>query len=93
MIDKLLRMIQRALASSERDRLNDKFDAFDRRLDRLELDTAEIKTRLDSFHKVNLANQELFEEKLNSAKSGQEVLKEMIAFRFSTIENLIKSKL
>jgi hypothetical protein len=91
MLDRLFRVIQRVLANSERDRISEKFDLMDERIDDLDRGQVEIKSSLRGIHDVNLANQELFEQKLNNSRAAQDNLREMMILRFSMIEDLIKS--
>ena len=52
MLDRLFRIIQKVLASSERDRLEQKWEHMDERIDSLEIGQAEIKGELKSMSQV-----------------------------------------
>jgi len=82
MIDKLISVIRRMIATSERDRIEEKLTRFDERLDSLESTDQQIYTRLDAIHQVNLANNESLEQKMNASRANQEMLKEVINVKF-----------
>ncbi len=82
MIDKLISIIRRMIATSERDRIEEKLTRFDERLDSLESTDQQIYTRLDAIHQVNLANNESLEQKMNASRANQEMLKEVINVKF-----------
>jgi len=82
MIDKLISVIRRMIATSERDRIEEKLSRFDERLDSLESTDQQIYTRLDAIHQVNLANNESLEQKMNASRANQEMLKEVINVKF-----------
>ena len=91
MIDKIFKIVGRWVASSERDRIDKKFDHVDDsfsamvdRIDRLEIGQSEIKSEMKSIHEVGLANLELLEQKINNGKTGLEMLKEYMKDRFES---------
>jgi hypothetical protein len=103
MLDRIFKALKRWAASSERDRMAEKFDhvddnfsAMDERIDRLEIGQTEMKSEMKSIHEVGLANLELLEQKINSGKSGLEMHKEYMKEKFDSftktlekLENLI----
>lgn len=82
MLDKLFGMVRRAIATSERDRIEEKLEKFDERLDLLESTDKQIYTRLEAIHETNLANNEALEQKMNASKANQEMLKSIIDVKF-----------
>ena len=82
MLDRIFRVIQKVLASSERDRLEEKWEHMDNRIDSLEIGQAEIKGELKSINHVWSANLETLEQKLNSSKVNSEVLRDLVTTRF-----------
>lgn len=82
MLDRIFRIIQKVLASSERDRLEQKWKHMDRRIDHLEVGQAEIKGELKSINQVWSANLEALEQKFNSSKANAEMLKDLVNTRF-----------
>jgi uncharacterized coiled-coil protein SlyX len=86
-------LIRRFFTEHDRDRTDAKFDHLDARIDDLNITTTRIESSINSLNHVTLANQELFEQKLNNNRAGQENLKEMITMRMSLIEDLIRSKI
>ena len=89
MIDKILKVVTRWIATADRDRIDQKFDhvddnflAMDDRIDRLEGGQAEMKADMKSIHEVGLANLELLEQKINNGKTGLEMLKEYMKDKF-----------
>jgi hypothetical protein len=86
-------LIRKFFTDRDRDRIDQKFDHLDARIDELTIVTTRIESSIDSLNHVSLANQELFEQKLNNTRAGQENMKEMFVFRLGMIEDLIKSKL
>jgi vacuolar-type H+-ATPase subunit I/STV1 len=82
MLDRIFRVIQRVLASSERDRLEQKWEHMDHRIDNLEIGQAEIKTEIRSINEVWGANLEALEQKINSSRVSSEALKDIVNTRF-----------
>lgn len=82
MIKSIVKVLQRWVASAERDRISEKFDDMDTRIDRLELGQTEMKSDMKSIHEVGLANLELLEQKINNGKTGLEMLKDYMKDKF-----------
>jgi hypothetical protein len=82
MIKSIVKALQRWVASAERDRISEKFDDMDTRIDRLELGQTEMKSDMKSIHEVGLANLELLEQKINNGKTGLEMLKDYMKDKF-----------
>lgn len=82
MIKSIVKVLQRWVASAERDRISEKFDDMDTRIDRLELGQTEMKSDMKSIHEVGLAKLELLEQKINNGKTGLEMLKDYMKDKF-----------
>ena len=82
MIKSIVKVLQRWVASAERDRISEKFDDMDTRIDRLELGQTEMKSDMKSIHEVGRANLELLEQKINNGKTGLEMLKDYMKDKF-----------
>ena len=82
MIKSIVKVLQRWVSSAERDRISEKFDNMDTRIDRLELGQTEMKSDIKSIHEVGLANLELLEQKINNGKTGLEMLKDYMKDKF-----------
>ena len=82
MLDKIFKVCRKFLASIENDRISEKFDDMDTRIDRLELGQTEMKSDMKSIHEVGLANLELLEQKINNGKTGLEMLKDYMKDKF-----------
>lgn len=95
-----------SVLSSERDRIQDKFDHFDQRLDIVERDIAVIKGQLNANHQIGLANQaialannEATEQKLNAISATCQatdlIVKQHLAYMddaLSLIKEAIKNR-
>jgi len=90
MIDKILGAIRRAIARSERDRIEEELKTFNSRLYSLESEDKQIHTKLNSMHEISLANNESLEQKLNLSKVTQETIKETIDLRFSYMDRAVE---
>lgn len=97
MLDKLFNFFRRAIASAERDRVDEKFDGveekldrFDERMDRLEKSQSEQNAKLSQIHEVGLANLETLEAKLNRSESKNEAYQSVNNFRFESIQESFK---
>lgn len=86
MIGKLFNLIRKAIASSERDRIQELINHMDDRLDSLSESHAETKAKLIAMQEVNFANTEALEQKLNATKAGQEHLYSVIDLRFTYVD-------
>lgn len=97
MLDKFLNFFRRAIASAERDRVDEKFerveeklDHFDDRMDSLENSQAQQNAKLNQIHEVSLANLETLEAKLNKSESKSESYQSVNNFRFESIQESFK---
>jgi len=97
MFDKVFSLIRRLAASSERDRLSDKFDhlegkidKFDERLDRVERIQAEKNERIRAIHEISLANNEALEQKLNASTVSVEMVRQIVDARINGFQDSIK---
>jgi hypothetical protein len=97
MLDKIFKLIQRWAASSERDRLDDKFlrldskvDHLDGRIDKLEMSQAAQSEKLSAIHSVTLANNEALEQKLNRNSVTTEGVRQIVDARMETFQVNLK---
>lgn len=97
MFDRLFNIFRRAIASAERDRVDEKFeqvheklDNFDSRMDNLEKSQSEQNGKLSQIHEVGLANLETLEAKLNKSESKSEAYQSVNNFRFDAIQESFK---
>ena len=92
-IRRCIAFISRIATQRDRDKLDNKFEKLDERLDKTELKVEGIASSIKAMHELNLANNEVLETKLNSTRAGQESIKELMSLRFMQLEELIKYKL
>ncbi|MFN4833487.1 MAG: hypothetical protein ACK5L1_15070 [Pseudanabaena sp.] len=97
MLDKIFKLIQRWAASSERDRIDDRFDRFnqkidhlDARIDKLENSQATQTEKLSAIHTISLANNEDLEQKLNRAAVTTDSVRQIVDARMEGFETTIK---
>lgn len=84
-------LIKRFFTERDRDRLDEKMDHLDARIDDLAIWATKISTSIESLNHVALSNQEVFEQKLNNARASQENLKDLFMIRLGILEELIKA--
>ncbi|WP_434686917.1 hypothetical protein [Pseudanabaena minima] len=97
MLDKILRVCRKFLASAERDRLDDKFlrveakvDDLDTRMDNLACSQAAQSEKLSAIHAVTLANNEALEQKLNRNSVTTEGVRQIVDARLETFQLSLK---
>lgn len=97
MFDKVFGLVRRLAASFERDRLDEKFDLlegkidkFDERLDRVEQIQAEKNERIRAIHQISLANNEALEQKLNASTVSVEMVRQIVDARINGFQDSIK---
>ena len=98
MFSNIFSLIRKWAASAERDRLNEKFDhlegkidKFDERLDRVEQIQAEKNERIRAIHEISLANNEALEQKLNASTVSVEMVRQIVDVRIESFQDSIKS--
>jgi hypothetical protein len=80
-----------ALLAAERDKIQEKFDRFDERLDLLERNDAVKLEMIRSSNDCTLANLEAVEQKINAANSAIGALDLIVKHHFSYIDDSLKS--
>lgn len=84
-------IIRNAVYSAERDRIGDKFDHFDSRLDVLERDVAVVKQQTQSLHEISTANLEAIEQKVNATNSSMQALDLIVKHHLSYMDKALES--
>jgi len=72
------------------DKVNEKFDHFDDRLDSLETSQALQNEKLSSIHQVTLANNEALEQKLNRSTVTTQTVREIVDIRIEGFQETLK---
>jgi hypothetical protein len=97
MLDKIFKLIQRWAASSERDRLegkfdhiDEKFDDVDKRFDNIERWQARQDEKLSSINQVTLANNEALEQKLNRSVVTAQSVRDIVDVRINGFQDSLK---
>jgi hypothetical protein len=97
MLKPIFNLLQRWIASSERDRLDDKFfrldekvDHLDTRIDSLERSQSAQSEKLSAIHSVTLANNEALEQKLNRNSVTTEGVRQIVDARMETFQLSLK---
>jgi predicted nuclease with TOPRIM domain len=97
MLKPIFNLLQRWIASSERDRLDDKFlrldekvDHLDTRIDSLERSQSAQSEKLSAIHSVTLANNEALEQKLNRNSVTTEGVRQIVDARLETFQLSLK---
>lgn len=101
MIDKIVNILRRWIASSERDRIEDKVDRLDTqlngkvdhldsRIDSLERSQASQTEKLSAIHSVSLANNEALEQKLNRNTVTTDSVRQIVDARMETFQLSLK---
>jgi hypothetical protein len=71
-------------------RLTDKVDQLDGRMDGLEVSQAEQNQKLSAIHQITLANNEALEQKLNLSNASSQNAKDIADIRFSAFSESFK---
>lgn len=97
MLDKILKVFRKMLASAENDRIDNKFDRLDvkvdhldTRIDSLERSQAAQNEKLSSIHSISLANNEALEQKLNRNTVTTDSVRQIVDARMETFQASIK---
>jgi len=97
MISKLIIFVRNIVSSAERDRLqekfekvHEKFDHFDKRLDALEVSQALQNEKLSSIKEISLANNEALEQKLNRSAVTAQSVREIVDFRIEAFQESLR---
>jgi uncharacterized protein YhaN len=97
MIPKIIIFVRNLISSAERDRLqekfekvHEKFDHFDERLDALEISQALQNEKLSSIKEITLANNEALEQKLNRSAVTAHSVREIVDFRIESFQESLK---
>ena len=97
MFNKFARFVSRWISSAERDRMeekfekvNEKFDHFDDRLDDLETSQALQNEKLSSIHQITLANNEALEQKLNRSAVTNQSIRDIVDVRIESFQESLK---
>lgn len=90
MLGKIFSLIRRALSKVESDRIHEKLDRVDERIDHIEVVQAEQNSKLNSIHEISLANNEAIEQKLNrvsaQVSNSNESAREISNVRFEAMQ-------
>jgi uncharacterized coiled-coil protein SlyX len=93
MFRELLKFFQKIAASSMDDKFNkvsQKFDHFDDRMDALEISQATQTEKLASIHEITLANNEALEQKYNRSIVTVEMVREIVDARINGFQESLK---
>jgi len=97
MISKLIIFVRNIVSRAERDRMeerfekvNEKFDHFDDRIDDLETSQALQNEKLSSIHQVTLANNEALEQKLNRSAVTNQSIRDIVDVRIESFQESLK---
>lgn len=97
MFSKLIIFLKNIISSAERDRMqekfekvNDKFDHFDDRLDTLERSQSMQNEKLSSIHQITLANNEALEQKLNRTTVTAQSVREIVDIRINSFQESLR---
>lgn len=97
MFDKIVRVIQRWAASADRDRndrlfekVDDKLDHFDERLDSLEKSQAQQNEKLSAIYQISSANNEALEQKVNRTTVTAQSVREIVDVRLEAFQESLK---
>ena len=97
MISKLIIFVRNIVSRAERDRMeerfekvNEKFDHFDDRIDDLETSQALQNEKLSSIHQVTLANNEALEQKLNRNTVTNQSVREIVDIRIEAFQESLR---
>jgi hypothetical protein len=84
-------LVRKAVYSAERDRISDKFDHLDSRLDVLERDVAVVKHQTQSLHEVSTANLEAIEQKVNATNASMQALDLIVKHHLAYMGKVLQS--
>jgi transcriptional regulator NrdR family protein len=71
------------------ERVDEKLDTLDERIDRLEISQGQQTSKLDAIHSIQLANNEVLEEKLNRIGAVSEIRFDEVKRNFLHFEQLV----